>query len=248
MFEKYPVILITIGSILAIVGVILTIVMFFFAVGDGNPAKDAEWEGHFNAGGEQQSADLDAGDYDVWCEAVEDPGEVTIKDGSGNVIFRDTMQGGDSITINDVEYRKLGEFKAKSSGSYTVETEQSGTVYITPPIDIFGGIAIACSAGCVTLLIGLGLVAVGYLTWARRDRIIHPGPGYPPPGPGYPSPGPSYPPPRRGFPSQPRSSHPLPKPKRKPTCPSCGGEPAFVDEYDDWYCKNCEQYLSEGSE
>ena len=229
------------GVIMIVIGIAVIITLIFSAIKD--PSEEAVWEGTFGSGGEQKQVRLDADDYEVWCKSDADPGEVTIKDSSGNVVFRDSSTRGtqETITINGVEYKKVGDFEAESSGSYTVKTKSSGTIYITPPIDVFGGLVTICGVAILPF-IGIILVVLGIMFWSKDKDKGQPQAKYPAQVPHA-----HYPPPPRHIPQRQyqQPPPPAPKPEDRPSCPNCGGALSYIEEYDKWYCYDCKEYASE---
>ena len=223
--KPWLVILIIIGATLLISTSVIS-----FMRGLKDPSEEAVWQGI----PEGNSIFLEKGNYNLWCRESQDPGTVTIKDSNGHRIFRDNIDWGGThnITINGVEYLKIGDLTIDADGQYTIESERSGTVYITPPI--------GPGKLCLLILVSVVLIVVGVFLLMRQEESFS-DPSFPPvPPPPYrlsyasDLPSPSAPPPAY----EPSSSS-------EPPCARCGTPLSFIPEYHRWYCYECQEYPDE---
>lgn len=224
--------IIIIGIIILVIGIVATI--FLFISGLKDPSEEAVWEGNFAVGetGDGKKAYLDAGDYDVWYKNVlsYDPGEVTIKDRKGNVVFRDSIGSSkETISINGETYTKVGSFKIDKKDTYNVNPEYASTLYITPPIDMLGMIKSVCGGG-IMIIIGIIFIIAGVIKWMRYEDRPRKYQQYqvPPPYPQY---TPPY-----------QYQQPL---YNKQYCPRCRSETQYSGNENDYYCWTCKQYIGE---
>ena len=172
--------IIIVGIILAVVGVILAFALTFWFIAD--PVSEAVEEMVFTSAGTQQ-IQLDEGDYQIWVDSdlFGFTGAVTITDSEGNLIWLGPDEG-TLESINDV--RNYGEFEIPTDGTYNVTTMDSGTLYITEPLDInVGGIFGSICGGLVVALVGGIMFLVGLIMLLSERKATPPAPApYPPPG------------------------------------------------------------------
>ena len=152
--------IIIVGIILVVVGVILAFALTVWFIAD--PVSEAVEKMVFTSAGTQQ-IQLDEGDYQIWVESdlFDFTGAVTITDSEGNLIWLGPNEG-TLESINDV--RNYGEFEIPTDGTYNVTTMDSGTLYITEPLDInVGGIFGSICGGLVLALVGGIMFLVGLI-------------------------------------------------------------------------------------
>ncbi len=120
-----------------------------------HPEEDANWSNSFRGGSKQEEARLEKDFYMVWCKNSSDPGKVTIRDSDGDLIF--SKSSGSAYRNKDgVAYRQVGTLRIKEPGYYSISTQDSGTVYITPygrdPLPWIGGFCGSMVIGWACLL------------------------------------------------------------------------------------------------
>jgi len=159
-------------AILLIGGVLAGIAVFTFLL---DPSEEAEWDGSFGQDGGSMTTELDGGTYDVWVSDASGTVEVTVEDDLGHVEFEETTwDHSETININGKDYYLLGSFRV-DGGNYTVETDGSVDVYITPPIDIWLAIGSICGAITV-VLVGIIMILIGAVQWFVKHMRHEPEP------------------------------------------------------------------------
>jgi hypothetical protein len=222
-----PIKLIIVGIVLLIVGIIMAVGAM--TVGFKDPSQDnvatLNFEGDSVWGVsyvEPLDASLDKGDYNLWYESgifgSGSPGELTITDSDGNVIYETpVMRQTESFTKNGKEYTKACEFTVKNSGDHTFSVEDSCTLYVTEPINVGTSLGI-CGVGVILLIASGIIILVGIILVFTSKKKAQPyPPQQPPPGyPQQPQPGYQQPPPPPGYPQPPQQGHPPPPPPPPP--------------------------------
>ena len=230
-----PKIVVLIGIILLVGGIVGGILSIFGTIKD--PSEEAVETLTFEYslyGTSPQTISLDKGEYDVWCASglfgYGIPSDLTVEDSSGNVVYDGPGSSGESITINDQEYAKLGSFDADSSGSYTVSTDDSCTLYITEPISIGSTLGL-CLAGVIIGIIGGIVLLIGIIMVVRSKKQPvqqYQQPAYPQQQPAYPQQQPAYPqqPQQPAYQQPPPPQYPQQQPQyQQPPQPPQYGQP-----------------------
>ncbi len=160
---KYKWLLLGVFSLL-VVGIVLILFFLPSATNSTHPKEDAVWSGHFQTSGAKEEAYLEKDDYVIWCPNATDPGRVTVKDFSGTTIF--TGKSGSSYKSEEgISYRKIGQLEIPSTGNYTIQVEEEGSLYITPYQETSsGGVILGC---CVFLF---GIIFLGVFIWKKEQE------------------------------------------------------------------------------
>ncbi len=140
-----------------------------------SPEEDHLWKGDFASGDLEQGVQLEAGSYHVWIIEEEDPGRVQVRDQDGNLIFSKSSEDSSaSIEKGENNYLKIGELEIDRTGSYTLKTQQKGTVYITDSGNqVVIVVVVSTSFLSVLLLITAGFGQKIYSWMIKKDHSLN---------------------------------------------------------------------------
>ncbi len=171
----FGVVLLIIGS----AGLVFSAVQMRDAAGNlPDPEKDAVETLNFDGGG-SKTVDLEEGEYEIWTDEQDDfeesnVGSLEVTDEEGNSVFeRDESQ---SMTVDkpgsrEKTYEKVGDLDIAERGTYTFETEEEATLYVTeslPFFDFFGSILITILVVIVSII--AAVLGGGLLIWGWLDK------------------------------------------------------------------------------
>lgn len=169
------------GLIILIVGIVGAITSFYVII--DNPSEVAVetlyfddsddlpsyFDPIYNSTDLSERISLDKGDYEVWYDAeflgLGGPRELTIRDSTGNLIYRKSsiLGSSDSVSRNGKEYRRYCTFEIEESGDYTLSVEDPTTLYVTPPVNLGLGVGLGFMfvvfgiIGVILMIVGAGL-------------------------------------------------------------------------------------------
>jgi hypothetical protein len=172
--DMKPKIIIIIGGLVLVAAVILGVVAAVYANQMFSTSIPDEAEYVVNAPG---NVTLEEGDYEIWVKM--DP--ETVREDWDNVeieIFDDnedriSQRKGD-FEKNIADYYSYGELTIEADGVYNFRTDSERKVYITEPMDDWGGEFMICmvslGSGLCVGFIGLALLVIGIImVVARRN-------------------------------------------------------------------------------
>jgi len=166
---------------------------------------------------EEKIETLEEGSYEIWIEGEDIEINLQVLNEDGEDILEDSRSQ-HSISIGEKSYEKVGELDIPEDGDYTFITGDECTLYVTEPIssvfEICGSITLMIIGGII-LLIGITLVISGI---KKKEKS------------------------RRHESFSLKEEPPPPQKSTTRTCPTCGEELRYIDDYESWYCDNCQHY------
>ena len=146
-------------------GIVLAVVGFSSTIGK-DPASDNHYE-ITNSGAWMK---LSRGDYEVWYDGL-GIGDVVITDSGGQEVYITVKTTNETINGRS----KYGSFEITTSGDYTISYSGSGTLYITDPISVGGGLGMVFGGifgGIFVSLLGLIITVIGAVKKPRYRGFI----------------------------------------------------------------------------
>ncbi len=155
--------MITYRKILTVSGIFLFILPVVLLMDIPKPGDGHEWKGSFGSGSDARTVDLEAGSYEVWVDANDDPGIIQIMDVRGNQVpFQHSQEGSTSLVKNGKTFLRRGIMDISSPGIYTISTEEEGgTLYLVKHTPSWYPSLLVISLLCSLLLMLAGVFGKG---------------------------------------------------------------------------------------
>jgi hypothetical protein len=138
-----------------------------------NPSDNAEATGVFTVPELNTSFYLDEGEYQIYIHPDQDPGNIKVIDPQGNVVFEGKATGFGYFNFSGDHFEEVGTFSAGTTGTYTANSQSTGTIYVTPPSGMVGiNIVIVFVAFFIAVIIGFIIGRRGVKEALERGEAV----------------------------------------------------------------------------